>query len=58
MMNIIQLELQLEQVNNRITELLRGKDYHWTEIAKLAIIVQKEELFKPQFTSFTAWVME
>ena len=58
MMKIIQLELQLEQVNNRITELLRGKDYHWTEIAKLAIIVQKEELFKPQFTSFTAWVME
>ncbi len=57
-MKYIQLELQLEQVNNRITELLKGKDYHWTEIAKLAIIVQKEELFKPRFTSFTAWVKD
>ncbi|MDJ0581700.1 MmcB family DNA repair protein [Crocosphaera sp.] len=57
-MKIIQLELQLEQVNDRITELLRGKNYHWTEIAKLAIIVHKQELFKPEFTSFTAWVKD
>lgn len=57
-MKIIQLELQLEEVNDRITELLEEKNSHWTEIAKLAIIVQKQELFKPKFTSFTAWVKD
>lgn len=58
-MKYIQLELQLDEVNTRISELLQAsKNSHWTEIAKLAIIVQKQELFKPQFTSFTAWVKD
>ena len=57
-MKYIQLELQLDEVNNRISELLQEKNSHWTEIAKLAIIVRKQELFKPKFTSFTAWVKD
>ncbi len=57
-MKYIQLELQLDEVNTRISELLEEKNSHWTEIAKLAIIVQKQELFKPKFTSFTAWVKD
>ncbi|MDJ0732050.1 MAG: MmcB family DNA repair protein [Crocosphaera sp.] len=57
-MKYIQLELQLDEVNTRISELLQEKNSHWTEIAKLAIQVQKQELFKPKFTSFTAWVKD
>lgn len=57
-MKYIQLELQLDEVNQRITELLQEKNSHWTEIAKLAITVQKQELFKSKFTSFTAWVKD
>lgn len=57
-MKYIQLELQLDEVNTRISELLQEKNSHWTEIAKLAILVQKQELFKPKFTSFTAWVKD
>lgn len=48
---------QLNQAEQQIQSLLTQNESNWKAIAKIAIVVQKKELFKQaELNSFTAWV--
>ncbi len=48
---------QLNQAEQQIQSLLTQNESNWKAIAKIAIVVQQQELFKQaELNSFTAWV--
>ncbi|MGB3191778.1 MAG: hypothetical protein WBB43_20445 [Limnoraphis sp.] len=48
---------QLTQAEQQIQSLLTQNESNWKAIAKIAIVVQQQELFKQaELNSFTAWV--
>ncbi len=44
------------QAEQKIQKLLGLNEANWKAVAKIAIEVQKQELFKDKYKSFTAWV--
>ena len=44
------------QAEQKIQKLLGLNEANWKDVAKIAIEVQKQELFKDKYKSFTAWV--
>jgi DNA repair protein MmcB-like len=55
-----QLQQQsLEEVESRLSQLLGKSGVDWTEMAKLTLNVQQQQLYKQRgFSSFSAWVRE
>lgn len=52
----LELQLQLDQVENQISQLLGQNETNWKKVAQLAIHTQQKELYKKKYNSFTAWV--
>ena len=52
----LKLNLDLKEVDYRISELIEKNQTNWIEIAKLALVVQQKDLFRADYPSFTAWV--
>ena len=44
------------QAEQKIQKLLGTNEANWKDVAKIAIEVQEQELFKDKYKSFTAWV--
>lgn len=49
----------LEEVESRLSQLLSKSGVDWTEMAKLTLNVQQQQLYKQRgFSSFSAWLRE
>ena len=44
------------QAEQKIQKLLGTNEANWKDVAKIAIEVQEQELFKDKYKSFTAWI--
>ncbi len=52
-------EVQLEEIEVRLSQLLSRSRADWTELAKLTLKVQQQKLYKQKgFSSFSAWIRQ